>query len=52
MVKVTVNNGTSNAPTCAADSGTTGETNNLNLGSCAGRRFFGDKPYIEFTESN
>ncbi len=49
-VKVAVTNGTKNAPTCAADSGTTGETNNLNLGSCTGTG--GSSPYIEFSESN
>jgi hypothetical protein len=49
-VKVAVTNGTKNAPTCAADSGTTGETNNLNLGSCTGTG--GSAPYIEFVESN
>jgi len=49
-VKVAVANGTTNAPTCAANSGTTGETNNLNLGSCAGTG--GSSPYIEFSESN
>jgi hypothetical protein len=49
-VKVAVTNGTKNAPTCAANSGTTGETNNLNLASCAGHA--GGKTYIEFTESN
>ena len=49
-VKVAVSNGTKDAPTCASDSGTTGETNNLNLGSCAGTG--GATPYIEFVESN
>jgi hypothetical protein len=49
-VKVAVSNGTKDAPTCASDAGTTGETNNLNLGSCAGHG--GDTPYIEFIESN
>jgi len=49
-VKVAVSNGTKNAPKCAANAGTTGETNNLNLGSCAGTG--GSSPYIEFTESN
>jgi len=49
-VKVAVSNGTDNAPVCAADAGTTGETNNLNLGSCSGTG--GAKPYIEFNESN
>ena len=49
-VKVAVSNGTKNAPTCASDAGTTGETNNLNLGSCAGTG--AATPYIEFIESN
>ena len=49
-VKVAVSNGTKNAPTCAANAGTTGETNNLNLGSCSGTG--GSSPFIEFTESN
>jgi hypothetical protein len=49
-VKVAVSNGTTDAPTCASDSGTTAETNNLNLGKCTGTG--GASPYIEFTESN
>jgi hypothetical protein len=49
-VKVAVANGTKNAPTCAANSGTTAETNNLNLGSCSGKG--AATPYIEFTETN
>jgi hypothetical protein len=49
-VKVAVSNGTKNAPKCASDAGTTGETNNLTLGSCAGTG--GAAPDIEFTESN
>jgi hypothetical protein len=49
-VKVAVTNGTKNAPLCAADSGTTGETNNLKLGSCSGTS--ATTPYIEFSESN
>jgi hypothetical protein len=49
-VKIAVTNGTKNAPRCASDSGTTGETNNLNLGSCSGTG--GTAPYIKFTESN
>jgi len=49
-VKVAVSNGTKTAPTCAANAGTTGETNNLNLGSCAGTS--ASTPYIEFIESN
>jgi hypothetical protein len=49
-VKVAVSNGTTEAPTCASDAGTTAETNNLNLGKCSGTG--GIAPYIEFTESN
>jgi hypothetical protein len=49
-VKVAVTNGTKDTPTCAADSGTTGETNNLNLGKCTATA--GAAPYIEFIESN
>ncbi len=48
-VKVAVTNGTKNAPACV-NNGTTGETNNLNLGSCAGKG--GATPNIKFTESN
>lgn len=50
IVEVQVSNGTENAPTCAAHSGTTGETNNLNLGKCIGQG--GAKPYMGFIESN
>jgi len=49
-VKIAVTSGTTNAPTCASNAGTTGETNNLNLGSCTGTG--GAEPYIKFTESN
>jgi hypothetical protein len=49
-VEVAVTNGTENAPTCAAHAGTTGETNNLNLGKCIGKG--GARPYIGFIESN
>ena len=49
-VKVAVTNGTTNAAKCASDAGTTGETNNLNLGTCSGKG--GATPYIKFTESN
>ena len=37
-VEIAVTNGTTNAPICAPDAGTSGETNNLNLGSNALRR--------------
>ena len=49
-VKIAVTNGSTAAPVCGADDGTTGETNNLNLGACSG--VGGSEPYIEFTESN
>jgi hypothetical protein len=49
-VKVQVNDGSTNAPSCLANAGTTGETNNLNLGSCSATG--GTAPYIQFTESN
>ncbi len=48
-VKIGVNNGSTAAPTCV-NYGTTGETNNLNLGTCAATG--GTSPYIQFTESN
>jgi hypothetical protein len=49
-VKIALTDGTTSAPTCVADSGTTGESNNLNLGSCSTAS--GSSPYIKFTESN
>lgn len=49
-VKVALTNGSTKAPTCGADDGTTGETNNLKLGSCSATG--GSTPFIEFTESN
>jgi hypothetical protein len=49
-VKVALTDGSSSAPTCVADAGTTGESNNLNLGKCSTAS--GSSPYIEFTESN
>jgi hypothetical protein len=49
-VKVALTDGSTSAPTCVADAGTTGESNNLNLGSCSTAS--GSSPYIEFTESN
>jgi hypothetical protein len=41
--------GSTSAPTCVANGGTTGETNNLNLGAC---KAFSGFPNIQFTESN
>jgi len=51
-VKIAVSSGTTNAPTCLGPSGagTTGESNNLNLGSCSADG--GSTPYIQFAESN
>ena len=57
-VNVAVKDGSTTAPTClkpSTDPGTTGETNNLNLGSCtasAGSTSKGTNPSIQFTESN
>jgi hypothetical protein len=49
-VKIALTDGTTSAPTCVANAGTTGETNNLNLGTCTAAG--GTSPSIEFTESN
>lgn len=48
-VTLIVFDGSTAAPTCLAGGGTTGETNNLNLGSCTAG---GGIPNIQFTESN
>ena len=48
-VNVALTDGSSSAPTCVADAGTTGETNNLDLGSCSASG--GSTPSIQFTES-
>jgi hypothetical protein len=49
-VKVAVTDGTTSAPSCLSNDGTTGETNNLNLGKCL--VVGGATPEIEFVESN
>jgi hypothetical protein len=49
-VKVALSDGSSAKPSCLANAGTTGETNNLTLGKCSAAA--GSTPYIEFTESN
>jgi hypothetical protein len=49
-VKVALTDGSTSAPTCVSDAGTTGESNNLDLGNCSTAS--GSSPYIEFTESN
>jgi hypothetical protein len=49
-VKLAITDGTTAAPTCVANAGTTGESNNLDLGKCSTAS--ASSPYIEFTESN
>lgn len=49
-VKVQLQDGSTGAPICESNAGTTGETNNLNLGSCSVHS--GTSPYISFTESD
>lgn len=52
-VELAVTDGSTSAPTCVSPSseqGTTGETNNLTLGSCSAAG--GSTPSIEFTESD
>jgi hypothetical protein len=49
-VKIGVRDGTTAAPTCLQNGGTTGETNNLNLGTCT--PFAGTEPSIEFVQSD
>ena len=49
-VKLAITDGTTTKPKCVANAGSTGETNNLDLGKCTASA--GSPPYIEFTESN
>ncbi|MGO4504520.1 MULTISPECIES: hypothetical protein [unclassified Dyella] len=49
-VKLAVTDGSTAVPSCVANSGSTGESNNLNLGSCTASG--GSTPSIQFTESN
>ncbi len=49
-VKLALTDGSSSAPACVANAGTTGETNNLNLHTCSTAG--GATPSIQFTESN
>jgi hypothetical protein len=49
-VKIALTDGSTAAPSCVAGAGSTGETNNLNLGSCTGAS--GSNPSVQFTESN
>ena len=49
-VRLALTDGTTAAPKCVANAGTTGESNNLNLGKCSTAS--GTSPSIKFTESN
>jgi hypothetical protein len=49
-VEITATSGSTAAPTCISNDGTTGETNNLTLGPCTGTG--GATPNIQFTESD
>jgi hypothetical protein len=49
-VKIALTDGSTAAPTCVAGAGSTGETNNLNLGPCTTAA--GSTPSVQFTESN
>ena len=48
-VQLIVLDGSTAAPKCLANAGTTGETNNLNLGACSAHSGI---PFIQFSESN
>ncbi|MFY9643917.1 MAG: hypothetical protein WAK29_02000 [Terriglobales bacterium] len=50
-VFLALTDGSSSAPKCVANAGSTGETNNLTLGKCSAGVSAGS-PYIEFTEKN
>jgi hypothetical protein len=49
-VKIALTDGSTTAPTCVANAGSTGETNNLTLGSCTAAS--GTNPSVQFPESN
>jgi hypothetical protein len=48
-VNIALADGLTTAPTCKGDDGTTGETNNLNLGACTTAG--GATPSVQFVES-
>jgi len=50
VVKTTIDDGTTNAPSCPSTLSTTGETNNLNLVTCC--PYGGASPNIQFMETN
>jgi hypothetical protein len=49
-VKIALTDGSTSAPSCVANDGTTGETNNLTLGKCSTGG--GTSPFIQFTETH
>jgi hypothetical protein len=49
IVTVVLTDGSNAAPTCILNGGTTGESNNMNLGSC---KALSGKPTIQFIEAN
>jgi hypothetical protein len=49
-VNIALKTSSSAVPVCKGDDGTTGETNNLNLGKCTAKG--GSKPTVKFLESN
>jgi hypothetical protein len=49
-VRIALTDGSTTAPTCVANAGSTGETNNLTLGSCTTAG--GTNPSVQFPESN
>jgi hypothetical protein len=51
-VRIDLTDGTKKKPVCQADDGTTGETNNLNLGACKAGKGKGTRlPFVQFVES-
>ena len=49
-VTIAIDDGTTNAPTCKANAGTTAETSNLTLGKC--KAVGGTTPEVKFSETN
>lgn len=51
-VQIDLADGTTAKPVCQANAGTTGETNNLNLGNCKAKKGTGTAlPFVQFVES-
>ena len=52
LYRIDLADGTNAKPVCKANDGTTGETNNLNLGACKAKPGKGvNLPYVQFVES-